>query len=357
MAVTLYTDSAVGIWARESPLSELSACLHALAAAEHHPVSRPWVTRVHDVAEPNLLGRVLEYSPLWGALRPRYLLPLSPTVSSGFSGELSAVRDLPIEEFARQTAQALRTQSSFTGREPEDVLASTGRDRFLDGLRRMSWQRYDLGRRLLEDPSAFREDVLELMDELFSTVFEEEWAGLEGPLRQAARERCHQYDRRGVDILGDFLEAQLRDDPPRVVLDKLYSASADLAKVACVLVPSVHVSPHLVIKHLSGWPVVIQYPVGNDPATSTGELVQRRLAVLNDHGRLVICRYLLRRPMAGVELAHVLGMTQPQVSRHLRKLREVGLVHGHREGAVVRYALDSEVVRRLGVDLLLSLYR
>jgi DNA-binding transcriptional ArsR family regulator len=50
-------------------------------------------------------------------------------------------------------------------------------------------------------------------------------------------------------------------------------------------------------------------------------------------------------------------MSAPQVSRHLRRLREAGLVHTHRRGSVVYYQLDTAAVERLGPDLLSVLYR
>ncbi|HET9050175.1 MAG TPA: metalloregulator ArsR/SmtB family transcription factor [Candidatus Dormibacteraeota bacterium] len=45
------------------------------------------------------------------------------------------------------------------------------------------------------------------------------------------------------------------------------------------------------------------------------------------------------------ELAHELGMTQPGVSKHLRVLREVGLVRDRRAGRQRLYGLDAGGLR------------
>src|SRR3990170_2588229 len=45
------------------------------------------------------------------------------------------------------------------------------------------------------------------------------------------------------------------------------------------------------------------------------------------------------------ELAHELGMTQPGASKHLRVLREVGLVRDHRAGKQRVYGLDARELR------------
>ncbi|WP_346138383.1 metalloregulator ArsR/SmtB family transcription factor [Streptomyces coeruleofuscus] len=65
---------------------------------------------------------------------------------------------------------------------------------------------------------------------------------------------------------------------------------------------------------------------------------------------------MLRHPAATAELAARLGMTSPQVSRHLRHLREAGLVLTHREGTAVYYGLNTEAMGRLGPDLLVGLH-
>ena len=44
-------------------------------------------------------------------------------------------------------------------------------------------------------------------------------------------------------------------------------------------------------------------------------------------------------------LARDLGMTQPQTSKHLRVLREVGLVRVHQAGKQRLYGLDARVLR------------
>ncbi len=51
------------------------------------------------------------------------------------------------------------------------------------------------------------------------------------------------------------------------------------------------------------------------------------------------------RPVA--ELSEALGMPQPGASKHLRVLREVGLVHDRREGKQRVYRLDAHGLRAI----------
>jgi len=162
-----------------------------------------------------------------------------------------------------------------------------------------------------------------------------------------------------MKVFDDMPIATTNRDEQKVVFDKLYPARILLSQGPLLLVPTIHGNPHTAIKHYPGFPNVIHFPVGvNQPADDqTVSSTRSRLEVVSHPTRLVICRDILRRPGSITELAQRLNMSVPQVSRHLRRLREAGLVTRHRDGAVVQYQLDVNAVRRLGLDLLNSLIR
>jgi DNA-binding transcriptional ArsR family regulator len=54
---------------------------------------------------------------------------------------------------------------------------------------------------------------------------------------------------------------------------------------------------------------------------------------------------LQERPVG--EIVAALGLEQPSVSKHLRVLRNVGLVRVRREGRNMLYSLDAEAIRPL----------
>ena len=72
---------------------------------------------------------------------------------------------------------------------------------------------------------------------------------------------------------------------------------------------------------------------------------------LADPTRILMLYSLAEGPRYVTELAEMLGVSQPTISRHLKILRERGLVHGTREGNTVHYALrDRRIIEAL--DLL-----
>jgi DNA-binding transcriptional ArsR family regulator len=64
-----------------------------------------------------------------------------------------------------------------------------------------------------------------------------------------------------------------------------------------------------------------------------------------EHRRREILMLLRANERPVTELAHELGMTQPGASKHLRVLREVGLVRERRAGKQRLYRLDARGLR------------
>lgn len=79
-------------------------------------------------------------------------------------------------------------------------------------------------------------------------------------------------------------------------------------------------------------------------------------AALSDPSRLLILYALNEGPRNVTELANELGLNQPSTSRHLKILRDRGLVSTARTGTVVTYRLtDSRLIQAL--DIMRSIMR
>jgi ArsR family transcriptional regulator len=77
---------------------------------------------------------------------------------------------------------------------------------------------------------------------------------------------------------------------------------------------------------------------------------------LADPKRILILYALSEKPCNVNELAIYLGLSQPMVSRHLKVLRERGMVLANRVGAAVEYSLaDQRLIEAL--DLLRAVLR
>jgi ArsR family transcriptional regulator len=79
-------------------------------------------------------------------------------------------------------------------------------------------------------------------------------------------------------------------------------------------------------------------------------------AALSDPTRILILYALSEKPLNVTELTNELGIPQPTTSRHLKVLRDRGLVYTERQGTMITYHLmDQRVTQAL--DLLRSAMR
>ena len=79
-------------------------------------------------------------------------------------------------------------------------------------------------------------------------------------------------------------------------------------------------------------------------------------AALSDPTRILILYALNERPQNVTELTNELAIPQPTTSRHLKVLRERGLVSAERQGTVITYHLtDRRIIQAM--DLLRSAMR
>ena len=87
-----------------------------------------------------------------------------------------------------------------------------------------------------------------------------------------------------------------------------------------------------------------------------GRLHAEICAGLADPTRILILYELAERPRNVTQLAEALGLSQPMVSRHLKVLRERGMVLASRQGPAVEYTLgDHRLIEAM--DLLRSVLR
>lgn len=79
------------------------------------------------------------------------------------------------------------------------------------------------------------------------------------------------------------------------------------------------------------------------------------LRALGERTRMRIVRLLLETPLDIRELAESLGVSQSNTSKHLRVLREAGLLSVHKERRLHRYALSHTVHPQATAGVVLDL--
>lgn len=342
-----------------SPLAELLSCLHVLAEPEHHPESRTWLARAGERLPASLTQELRYYSPLWARYRCRLFFPLQGPLGRELYDELDALLDLDLATFVPLAANAIRGVV-FPG---SNLLRSgrTEQREFVKACERRSFSRGELANALVDDPEAFRTGLVETVGHCAEAFFDEEWRRVGPRLSDVAARVREQLRTEPADAVLASVSptATATQQPARVSYDKLQSARGKVRDRGCFLVPTMHGWPHLILKLDEGLPLVVHF-IADDweqrPSVSQS-LVRDRLSAISEPARLELCRHLLSEPITTSELAGRMGIGEPQVSRHLRRLREVGLVTSQREGRMVYHRLHAELLLNLGADVLTTVMR
>ncbi|MFK5689081.1 DUF5937 family protein [Ornithinimicrobium sp. LYQ92] len=354
---------------RLSPLSELMAVLHLLAEPEHHLDRRREIDQVTRSVPTDLARELRDLSPLWARFRARHLMPLSHRSNGELIEELGALQALEPEAFLAVSAEVIHgTRSEGFG----DLLGSArARTAFVDRCGERSEARGSLAMELVRDPGALQRRLVATLGTCDDLFFARMWQQASSKLLGAQADVRAMLARQSLPVVMTALHPGVRYFPSthHVAFDKLQNAFVRAEHRCYVLVPSLYTSPHIVVKYDSEYaggsgglrdlPVVIQFPAAEMGVTTNEsvESIQRRLAVMADASRLDILRHLVNEDCTTTELARRTHMSTPQVSRHLRRLREVGLLESERDGRLVRNRLVLRAVYSMGYDLVAGIVR
>ncbi|WP_017185857.1 ArsR/SmtB family transcription factor [Alkalibacillus haloalkaliphilus] len=88
----------------------------------------------------------------------------------------------------------------------------------------------------------------------------------------------------------------------------------------------------------------------------TTEELSSVLKLLGEKTRMSIMQYVYEREFCVCELVELLGMSQPAISQHLRKLKDAKLVQEKRRGNWVYYKINDEhqvyyVIEKILIEL------
>ncbi|WP_042429028.1 DUF5937 family protein [Streptacidiphilus anmyonensis] len=352
-----------------SPLAELTAMLHVLAAPPHHPASVSWAARVRAGLGMELAERLGEAEFLWRSSRADFLLPARPAAT--LAEELDAVDALDDDRFVSAALVTTCGSDRVLFGTPSPLADTASRDRALELALARGPQQAAFAERLMADPPTVRARLRRTLEACGPAFFDETWRRIRPELAADLRHKAELRAHRG---LGEALRAvsaaiTLEEPGPsetggggtrrRIVIDKLQDNSTSAQGDGVTFIPSVFGEPHLVCVHAPGWRPVLHYPVASPDAAPPVrmDVVARRLEALAHPVRLRLVRTLARGPHTTGELASAWELTAPEVSRHLTVLRKSGLLTSVRRGRYVHYELDTRVTASLGADLLDAVLR
>ena len=218
-------------------------------------------------------------------------------------------------------------------------------------------------RRLIEDalerPDELLRRVATFLADYWDEAFGEEWTRIAYVVDRAAEKTAklvHSDGLAGVmQTLAPAVETNIETGTALLRRNCRMNATIT-ADDPLALQVSYYLWPHVWVSTDPVWPIVIAIPTTPPGLPSQikrpeNELVAA-LRALGDVTRLNLLRLVSESPRSTKELAQLLHMSEPGVSRHLTTLARAGLVRTRREGYYVLYEVDTEALAPLTDELL-----
>lgn len=362
MAITVLLEGvpASRVTVGTSPLAELMACLHVMTEQEHHQHQQQWAHATTAKLSAQIAASLGRFAPLWARYRCRLMLPLAPPLNRDLGEELLTLAELEIDVFAEFIAYAI-VGVQLGGF--ETILHEPARQNLvLRDAERRSLLREELAERLFADPERLRAELISVLQDCREAFFDEYWDRVHERLTTASTTLVRRMSAEPLPEVFASLGpgTRLERSPDRVVYDKLHHAVVNLAQRQCLVIPSVQSFPHLLVKsNDTRWPAIIHAPLRPGLGTPAPSLtdIKARIAALTAPQRIVLCRHLAGEASTTSELSRRTGMSPSQVSRHLARLKASGLITSTPQGRFHYHRLSTDVVERLGLDLLSAIVR
>ncbi|MEV5241817.1 DUF5937 family protein [Streptomyces cinnamoneus] len=355
---------------RPSPLAELTTALHALAEPGHHPGLHGWTTATNAALKPDLADRLCEADFLWTSTFsdvnvPFAALPDTQGIPGSTLAEDLDMLDRLDDEVFVNAAMEISCSSLYASPGPSPLVDAGAREHALERATARGPRQLEFAKRLLDDPPAVRAWLRRLFEDCAEAFFNDVWQRVRVQLAADARHKTEVLRHKGLaEALGQVSAAvSLSEDGSRIVVDKLGSGRTTALDPAIgpgvTFVPSSFGWPHVWVLHAPGWRPMVHYPVAAPelPGPASLDLLKLRLEALSHPLRMRMCRFLARASYTTGELASGVGITPPEVSRHIAVLKKAGLVTTRRRGRYVLHQLDLTVVARLGSDFVEGVLR
>jgi DNA-binding transcriptional ArsR family regulator len=338
-----------------SPLLESILSLSVLAQPSHHPLHHDWARRTWRGLPSEIKQGVADFGFLHMQYIPAGLIPPSGDPFPSFESELDRIRALPMEQ---QNEPILRNVLSMSHEELERLSQPAAKAAALDRAAELGSATVALVRMGIEDPERLVESFLGGIARYWEVGFKDEWAQVEPKLAAVAAEGQALVEREGIFGMLETLRPRVgvRRDRGEFWIRRAYEEELEIGPGTEILfVPSAYLWPHTgLVQELPGRLSILYaapFAAFDSPPDVTDGMAPL-LGALAEPVRLQALKLIAERPRSTQELAQLIAISEPAMSRHLRRLAETGVVRSERDGRYQLYSLDRGRIEPLSAMLL-----
>lgn len=328
-----------------SPVLEAVLSLHVLVEPKHHPLQHPWVRQMRELA-PALKAEIAAFAFAYRSYFPAFLFPNPSGTYATFEDELTQLATAPAAAITFEFTETFC--AGVLARDPARLADPAAQQFVLAQAGALGPKTQQLVELAFTDPPRLLARFSQLLADYWDAAFRAEWQRLEPLLaanvaaagQQIAQQGLYPFlaelwPEVGVDARAEcfWVERPHEHDVPIGPTKQL------------VLAPSLYVWPHVRVNCDPPWPLALVFPTAGirqaaHPLPAPTDLV-RLFRALGDELRLQILHLIAEQPRSTQELASLINLSEPALSKHLRLLAKAGLLETHRSGYYVLYHLTA----------------
>lgn len=288
-----------------SPLHEMMASMHVICNPEHHTGRQKWWKNLNKKMEPELLEEIQRL----GKVTNDWLIPM----------------DIPMQMpfIELDVTESLYILKKYTLSKWKKIFEPYGKS--------MS---------VLE-----KNQMLEVMERYYETYFKEELFFLEPSITRALKRLYEEWKTIGIAASLETFHNRLHVEDKEIVLQKNKEYHFPYTELELIQVTgSTFLSPHLVMGNIKKNLLLVKHFYAENVETIPPQELIKMYNGLADSTRLMILKYLKKRPDNTKHLAEKLHISEAAVSKQLKILTEGGLVEKQRKGNYVFYSISTETL-------------
>jgi DNA-binding transcriptional ArsR family regulator len=322
-----------------SAAHETIIALHVFMDCKHHPLHIPWVINARKKVDSALKREMEAFSifyrrpivPFWNLRMESSLRP--------FDADLKDFLHQPVEVYGKTVVETILNRKALNIFNDGEL-----KTELIELVNRRCPDSKEVILDMLNDPLASRQRFINMLESFWHACVKEEWPHIEELFLKDISIRGRKLIQEGplhllgslskeIDIYPEEKKAMIR----RISKEEISFHESDVLYLA----PTYFAWPHLFVNY--HMPVGINYPIMENQREAAQPIppedLLRFFKALGDFTRLQIIKYLAQKPRSTRELAHLLGVTEGAVSKHLKQLGDAGLVASKRESYYVFYYL------------------
>lgn len=337
-----------------SAAHETMMALHVFHDCKHHPLHIQWVINARKKIKPSLKQEIQAFSFLYKRPVVTFWALQGNAAFQSFEEGLNELNSESVDYFLKAILDTLLNRKGSSADFFHDL---QWQQDFIQFTSNHYHDSKEIILALIKNPESIRQRFINMLEEFWNHSVKSEWDRIEELFLKDIAFRGKMLGNEGVLRLLENLSNEIDSNPNekkavirRITKEDIYFTEED----ELLLTPTYFAWPHLFIKlH----PIVaINYPIRENERDAARPLPPEDLLKffqsLGDFSRLQIIKYLSQKPRSTRELAGLMGMTEGAISKHIRLLKDAGLVDSKRESYYVFYYLLGQPFRNFPLGLL-----